>query len=68
MQRTAYIPVITPFDSFEKALQEDVLILRATPPDTPFVKVKITVTSRQDKYSHEREKLKAPARSRRTGT
>ena len=54
MQRTAYIAIIN--DPLENALKNDVLILSTHPPQTPFVKVKITVTSKESRYDHERGK------------
>lgn len=64
MQRTAYIPVCTPDESFEGALGKEVLVFRKTPPDTPFMKVKIVVTSEERRYIHQRDKAKKGHKSR----
>ena len=63
MQRTAYLALGKDAKQ-EDALKEQLVILRDAPPDTPYLKVKITVTSYEPRYKHERGISRAEALAR----
>ena len=53
--RTAYLALLNDDQSPTAVLYSEVLIFTETPPQTPYLKVKLTVQGHEKRYKHERQ-------------